>query len=274
MQKSAAVEAINGTPCVIDGLSALVLAEMELLKTVTDSLPNIFVCTSVIRLLRQVASRFESSEGRGGRASFINGKFQYRSIDKEAEVRLKTKLLSAADILDSLPNKVISKDYSKSDNKEDLDHVIPEYFVEPLRLAQEKKAILLTDDALIVQAYKLSGEDIIPRQLSSISLARGLVDSGVIKWGTYLDYFSLLSSYRYHLLPISVDDLLCSVLPSSDTGLVSFSPRNIFKLNLRLTLSEEYGVKDDVVIRIISLFLQKLYWTNQSLTKWPKRYLR
>ena len=157
-----------------------------------------------------------------------------------------------------MPNKVVGKTYPKSEGNINLDRMSPDYFVDAFRYAQEKEAHILTDDALFVQAYGLIGESPIPRHFSSLSLVRAMAENKQIIWDTYLKYFALLSGYRYHLLPISVDDMMQAVFPPATGGLVTSAPQNISLLNLQLILSHEYGVDDKIAASILSSFFIKL----------------
>lgn len=257
-QRDTAHASLNGQPCSIDGLAALVLAESGLFESVISALPVVHVSTSVIRLLRETAGALEVSASNQGRASFVRGALRYHPVDKSANADLRYKLLAAADLLDTLPTKTITNNYSKSGDAEGIDHIVPEYFVDPFRIAQSKGAALLTDDAFLIQAYSALGETSLPSNMSSLSLVRVLVDTKTISWDKYIDYFSLLSSYRYRLLPISSAELRNAVFPPSPRGLVLFQPKNLFKLNLKLVLSREYGVDEDVLVKILSQFFLTL----------------
>lgn len=65
-------------------------------------------------------------------------------------------------------------------------------------------------------------------------------------------------TYRYHLLPISVGDLLDTVMPKSAAALIGVEPRNIEFLQLQLTLSPEYGVNETTALKILSLFFTQI----------------
>lgn len=255
-QKITANEALNGKRCFIDGLSAVLLAEAKLLEVVVANMPNLGVSTSVIRLLRKMADDLLFSGD--GKLVFARNDFIAHGRNKGKEETLRNKLLSAADLLDSLPNKVVGKVYPKAKEDKNLDSVLPDYFVDTFRFSQEKDAHALTDDPLLITAYGLSGEQSLPKYFSSFSLVRTMADSGKIDWESYLKYFALLSGYRYRFLPISVDDMMQSVFPKTAGGLVGFAPKNISFLNLSLTLSKDYGVEDKVAVNVLSSFFTKL----------------
>jgi hypothetical protein len=249
---------LAGKPCFIDGLSSLVLAEANLLEQVVRALPNLGVPTSVIRLLRDTAAEIDAFPGSAGKAVFIEGNFTFVPKDQAKEDALRDLLLDAANLLDNLPNKVIGRSYAKLEGEKILDPLLPDYFVDSFRYAQEQDAYILTDDALLLHAYAMDGESSIPKNFSSISLVKALCDSKQLEWISYLGYFSRLSSYRYHLLPLSSDDMLKTVFAPSRSGLVTVAPRNIGFLNLPLTLSQEYGVDNKTAVNVLAPFFIQL----------------
>ncbi len=257
-QEAYANQSLNGKPCVIDGLSALMLSQGEFIECALGKIKELYVPTSVIRFLRDVAGKFSPMSGSSGRANFVNGDFQFHPINEENEENLRKKLLQAADFLDSLPNKVVGKTQFKLDDERNLDQVLPEYFVDAFRIAQAYNAYIITDDAYFLLAYGLSGESLIPKNFSSLSLIRSLTNKKLISWEDYLKYFSLLSLHRYHLLPVSVDDLMRTVFTPTLDGVETFTPKNILHMNLQLTLSQEYGVDDRVAAHVLSTFFSEI----------------
>ncbi|MEO8608277.1 MAG: hypothetical protein ABI690_10365 [Chloroflexota bacterium] len=257
-QNAIAEEALRGTIFFIDGLSTLMLIEAELLDAVIKALPNLGVSTSVIRMLREMAANFENNSSSVGRGGFVDGEFQFRVRDKDAEAAFRKHLLASADLLDTLSNKVIGKTYPKSEEDRDLDSVLPDYFVDAFRYSQERDALILTDDAWLVESYKLVGVSPIPRHFSSLSLIRVMAENNLLSWHAYLKYFVRLSFYRYHLLPITIDDMYKAAFPPAPSGLVTSAPKNIALLNLPLTLSQEYGVDDKTAGGIVASFFLKI----------------
>ncbi|MCI0714265.1 MAG: hypothetical protein L0154_29185 [Chloroflexi bacterium] len=171
-------------------------------------------------------------------------------------------LLKSAELLDALPNKVIGKTYHEDESLGNLDSMLPEYFVDAFRYAQEQDANLLTDDGMLLSAYKHFGEEHIPNHFSSFSLVKALTINKLLSWESYLYFFALLSGYRYHLLPISVDDMMHTVFPVSDGGLVTVAPRKLEYLNLPITLSNTYGVDKKTVVGILSTFFNKIIYDH------------
>ena len=264
-QNTVANEVLSGAPCFIDGLVAVMLAESELLEDVIKAVPHLGVPTSVIGLLRDIAGKFETASGNVGRGGFVKGKFQFREVDKEKEKLLRDKLLSAADLLDALPKKAVGKIYSKSKESPDFETMLPDYFIDALNVAEEQQAHILTDDALLAFLYKTSKEITSPQHFSSISLIRAMVDNGKIDSQRYYEYFGFLSTYRYHRLPLSLNDMMRVVLPTVGGGLFAPEPQNISHLNLPLTLSQDYGVEAKTAAAVLVLFFTMLI-LNGSVT--------
>jgi hypothetical protein len=261
LQNANATSIVNGDPCVIGGLATLVLAEANLLETVIKAVPQLCVSTSVIKMLRSMSSEILPGSS-VGRMALVDGNLEVYPSNQASETQYKDRLRASADLLDQLPRKLIGKTYQNTGDDLDLDSILPEYFVDTLRLSQEQDAHIITDDWLLLRVYENTGEDPIPPHTSSLSLIRALADSGHITWEAYLRYFGLLTRYRYHFLPISVDDMIRTVLSVNDGGLVIPTPKNLYLLNLSLTLSQEYGVNDDTVLQILTRFFVQLITDN------------
>lgn len=245
-------------PFFIDGLAVLMLSEAKLLSPVTEALSgSMHVSTSVIKVLRDIAGSLQP-DGRVGRMGFAGGQLRFTERNEEDEVQLRARLLAAADILDELPNRHIGDLYEKSQAAElDVDSLFPRWLVDTVRLAQEIGCDVITDDALALQAYALK-EGGAPASSSSLALMRCLSEDGIVTWEQYLQYFSLLSRYRYFHMPVSVEDMERTVLGSSRGGVVLFTPGNLDLLNLDLTFSSDYGVEDKVAVRVSALFLHRI----------------
>lgn len=227
IQKVTANDVLQGTACFIDGLATLMLAEAGLLETVTKALPNIGVSTSVIRLLRKIAADFDPPSSTIGTVGVIDENLHFSPRNKEREETFRKRLLLAADLLETLPNNVIAKTYPKLEGDVGQDHLLPDYFVDAFRYAQQEEAHIVTDDALLIRSYKSLGESSIPKHFSSFSLIQNMAENGQITRDEYLRYFAQLTFYRYHLLSLSVDSMLDTVLPSTQSGIITPAPRNI-----------------------------------------------
>ena len=262
-QNITAQDVLNGAPCFIEGLAAVMLAESGLLEDVIKAVPNLGVSNSVIRLLRDIAGKFETASGNVGRGGFVKGKFQFREVDKKNEAIIRDRFFHMADLLDALPERKRAKTYPKSDK--DLDNMLPNYFVDALCYAQEKKTHILTDDVFFVRMYKEIKKPLMPQHFSSLILIKAMADNGQIDLQRYYQYFALLSSYRYHFLPLSVDDMMNVVLPQTAGGVVTPAPQNILFLNLPLTLSQDYGVEAKNAVAVLSIFFMRLIMDNTVL---------
>lgn len=257
-QAGVAESVLTGAPCVMDGLVALMLAESGLLQAVIEAVPHMSVPLSVISYLRKFASDLDptsTSEGRGG---LIGGNLRFtpRAVDRERD--LHGKLIEASALLDGLPNKTIGRLIREDEEESSLAKSMPPCLTEPFNIALDKEAYLLTDDGVMPQAYELTEGHKAPKHFSSLALVKALVDKRLIPLADYLHFFSLLAGYRYHLLPISVGDLVDTVMHKTAGGFITVEPRNIEFLQLQLTLSADYGVNETVALRILSLFFGQL----------------
>ena len=255
-QSEVAKRVLAGESCVLDGLSAVMLAEAGLMEQVVKQVPHLCVPVSVISYLRKLASDMDpttSSEGRGG---LVGGKLHFTPKSENRESNFYTKLLAAAETLDKLDNKTIGR-LIREEDKDGLLNALPPSLSEPVHIASEKNSCLLADDFFLLKAYERSEQKSL-EGFSSLSLVKELHSNGHVSLKEYLSFFSLLAGYRYHLLPISVGEMIDAVLPKSSSGIVSFEPKNIEYLRLGLTLSPDYGVDETVSLRILSLFFAEL----------------
>ena len=258
---------IDGEKCSIDGLAALVLAESGMLKTISQNI-DFVVAPSVIRMIRELAGKFIPGVGKQGRGNFIQGRFIFREADVNSDSNLRIRLIDAANILDahvSIPT-VMDFEEDGGDKKIDIDKMIPPYFLDAFRLAQQSKIHFLSDDAALTNVFELTGEEDIPTDYSTISLVRALFDKGIVSWDNYLEYFCLLASYRYHFLSISANDMMQTLISEKKSGLVTIEPKRLELLNLGLVLSVEYGVDDDNFIRVLSEYFSQIL-LDDTITK-------
>lgn len=266
LQYTSANETLNGKLCTIDGFSALMLSEAELLGEVVEHIPNLAVSSSTVRFLRSLSKDIEINNSLLGRLGFIDGKITIQNRDEDNELLAKKKLLSSAELLDSLPNKYIGKTHSESDStSRNINTILPEHAIDPFEFSQEKNTSLLTDDFLSVRLRELSEKETAPSYFSSVALIKTMAERDLVSWEKYIKYFSLLSRYRYHLLPITVDDLLKTILIKRNS-VMTIQPKKLNYLNLELTLSKAYGVSEETLVSILSIFFTKLIVDN-SISK-------
>ena len=256
-QDNAAKSVLEGAACVIDGLSSIVLCEAGLMQSVLKAIPHLTVPVTVIKELRTLASGFDPATPTAGRGGYAGGRmhFSERNVDKEKILFNNLKL--GADLLDALPNKKIAQHDPSTEDENKLPKKIPASMLDALNLAVAMNAKLLTDDGILPKAYELLEKKTPPQNFSSIALIKCFYEKNILSQQDYLKYFSLLSNYRYHLLPISVDGLMQTVMPTRN-GLVSATPKNIEYLNLQLTLSEGYGVNKSLSLKIVTQFISNL----------------
>ncbi len=269
-QLQVAKEALTGKPCFLDGFTALILVRANILELVIKSVPNLCTPASTMRLLREIAKEMYTSDSHLGSLNIENGSLQYSKTDKAAAEAFRKKLIEAANLLDNSERKYNLKRNSKSSNENKLDNVLPPYFTDTFRLAQENNVSVLTDDGLLNIAYTAMGENKLPEQFSSISLIQQMRDTGLCSWADYLNYFSLLCSYRYCFLSISADDLKKSMTYSSPGGIISISPKNLLKFNLEMTLSQSYGIDDLTAIEIIAEFFKMVILDDSIIAEVSK----
>lgn len=256
-QSGFADRVLNGSLCVIDGLSAFILAESDLMDVVLSQIPRLSVPISVISELRKLASCFDPTSSSVGRAGLVGGEFRFFTRSHEREQSLYSNLLNTANKLDTPDKKTIVPN-SRRHNSSNFLRVVPKCLSEPIYSALDQEAFLLTDDHIMLKAFEHAEKTSAPNGFSTFSLIEKLHAKGHISLEDYLRFFSLLASYRYQLLPISVGGMIDAVLPKSTSGVILFQPKNIENLCLGLTLSLEYGVSETISIRILSLFFINL----------------
>lgn len=269
-QLQVAKEALAGKPCFLDGFTALILVRANILELVIKTVPNLCTPASTIRLLREIAKEMYTSDSHLGSLNIENGSLQFSKTDKAEAETFRKKFIEAANLLDSSEKKYNLKRKSKSSNENKLDNVLPTYFTDAFRLAQENNASVLTDDGLLNIAYTAMSENKLPEQFSSISLIQQMRDTGLCSWADYLNYFSLLCSYRYCFLSISASDLKNSMTYSSPGGIISISPKNLLKFNLEMTLSQSYGIEEQTVIEVIANFFKMVILDDSIIAEVSK----
>jgi hypothetical protein len=264
-QSEGAASALNGATYVMDGLVALMLAEAGLMERVIEAAPHAIIPLSVVKFLRTLAVQIDPTTSSVGRGGFVGGRFRFTDRSVERDKELYYKLVGASAFLDTLPGKVIG--HAPNEEKDDrLWGAIPDCLLDPIHIAQERNAFLLTDDGLMPQAYEFWQKKAAPPHFCSLALVKGMHERNQMSLADYLSYYSTLAGYRYHLLPITVQDLVNAVIPRSQSGLASVEPKNIEYFHLQFTLSEEYGVTEKVALGVVSSFLFQLL-SDDSVTE-------
>jgi hypothetical protein len=247
------------SPFYIDGTSALFLSEIGYLEKVFKHIPNLKVPQSVINLLGEINEKFTYTLGQTGHMGYTQGKINYSSIDREKRKSIKNNIIGSVELLESnLDNiEVIS-----SANKADCfsEQGIPSELNDACILAQKNNVPVLTEDYLYLNLNELETNKKSPEYFSSLALLRVLYEDKKISVDDYLDYFGYLSTYRFRFLSISSDDLETAVFGSGD--IKTIKPKNIHKLNISLTLSEEYGIPSGLAYTIVCAFLVRVLMDN------------
>lgn len=253
---------LENTPFYIDGTSALFLSESGYLKTIFKYVQNMKVPLSVINFLSNIIDKLNYTPGQAGSLKIVEGKLNFHSIDEEDKNNselVKNNIKNSILLFESNNNniKVISpanKVDCLSENK-----ISPE-LCDACIMAQNSNLPILTEDYLYLKMNYLETNKKEPAHLSSLALIRVLYEDGKINFDDYIKFFGYLSSYRFRFLPISLDDIFKVIFGYGDIKIVK--PENIRKLNLPLTLSEEYGISLQSAYIFISSFLLKILIDN------------
>ncbi|MBK1828788.1 hypothetical protein [Haloferula rosea] len=253
-----AKEALSGARFYIDALSALMLIEAGLLGKVISSCSGLCITASVVRVIRRIAESLEVTYAGVGRGAFVGNRFQFSERKSESENEFRTRLLDGASRLEGVASLKLSRGISGSSEDQNWTAILPGYIMDPLRFGLDEKVSVLTDDARLFPALRAVGEKSLPQSFSSVGLIRSMVDLGILQKLDFYKYLGQLSCYRYHLLPVTVDDMIDAVLPETDGGVVSVLPENLEYFNLPLTLSEDYGISADSVMGILGRFLARI----------------
>lgn len=238
----------------IDGTSALFLIESSILGKIVSFAPNIIVPQSVINYLMTLLDKLNSESGTVTFLGESKGELQIRKYDKETLANHRDRIRDGIRMLETKAKRVENispneRHKSFSENK------IPKAFSDACILAQKNEFPVLTEDYLQLQVNSIETKKKIPRYFSSFSMARLLYSRGLIDSDTFYNYFSYLATYRVRFLSISSNDLEESILGNSTIKQLNIE--GIERLNLGLTLSEEYGVNLKNALQVIVSFLLK-----------------
>lgn len=255
-QQEIARSIISGAPFYIDGTSALMLSETELLEATYKYMPNLKVPQSVITMLHETRGRFVSSPGQFGHMGYAQGRLTFSKLDQEKSKLIQSNLDKCVKLLESKPQNIVAiSSATKSDvlaGKE-----VPAELCDACFLAQRDNVPILTEDFLYLRANELLNKKQAPEYCSTFALIRTLYEEKQIAFDQYLGYFRYLSSYRFRFLPISTDDIEKAVF--GDGAIMTIEPEGIRYFNFPLTLSQEYGVPfDDAFLVVRGLLIRVL----------------
>ncbi|MGH1378832.1 MAG: hypothetical protein ACRBB3_08415 [Alphaproteobacteria bacterium] len=255
-QLQSSSEVLNGKQCVIDGLSAVVLAEAGLMPLIVEKIPQLAVPISVISYLRKLALKVSPNCSSIGRGAIVKGELRFTDSTEIKGSGLYQNLIEAANLLSKQDNRTIGA-LIKNGNDDLLD-IVPECLKDPIYIAESSGSFLLSDDYFMLEAFELVEKKKAPQNLSSYALVKTLLTTNAITQKEFLEFYSLLLSYRFHFLPVNVDDMIQAVLTPVSTGLIEPNPEYIEYFRLGLTMSHEYGVEDEVSIRVMNSFFHHL----------------
>jgi hypothetical protein len=246
---------LNKLPFYVDGTSALVLAESGYLEKIYCHIPNVKVPQSVINLLISTKNRFAYSPGNQGSMGYAHGKIIISSVDESTRKNIRENFKKSTGLLESNPQNIM---VVSSANKEKCfsEQKVPDELCDACILAQRDKMPVLTEDFIYLFMNKLETKKEAPEYFSSLYLIRMLYEQHKVTFLEYIDYFGYLSSYRFRFLSLNSEDIEKTVL--GDELIKIVKPENICKLNLPLTLSEEYGVSFESALGVMGGFLIKV----------------
>lgn len=258
-QKKVAEKIINGAEAFLDGTTAIFLAETGLLKKILPFIPNLKTPQSVINLLFKVSEKFNITPGQAGYMRYAKDRLVFDKIDKKKNIKIRNNFKQSIEFLEKNKKNIIS--ISKANKSTQFtESKMPNEVIDACILAQKSKGVILTEDFLYLQANNLQTKKGIPEYCSLFSLMKLLLEKDLIKFADYLNIYSYLSSYRCRFLDLNVDILIRAVF--GDASHRIFTPKNIINFNFALTLSEEYGVKTETAIQILSDFFARIIVTN------------
>lgn len=233
----------------LDGTSAAFLAEFSIFRKVVSQLPGLKIPQSVVGLLSSLAERFTPTADSPGMISVRKGAIVYSETDSARLERVKSAFLAAINECEDNPGlTVLLSNANKSDDT--LENGLPPEFVDASILARRNDGYLITDDQIYLRAAEivLSYEKI--DHISSLALIRAMYELGLISFSNYLEYFGFVSTYRFRFLSISPADITKAIL--GDGLIQDFRPENLDHFNFPYTLSVEYGVSADELVRVLS----------------------
>lgn len=250
-QKKVAEAIIEGKEFYIEGTSALILSETGLLKKIQKFLPNIKSPQSVISLLLELTEKFTTSPGQVGRMFYSKGKIGFTDIDETKQAEIKQNFLDAIEILERKQEGIdVISSANKSDKFSEKD--VPACLSDATILAQKNNLPVLTEDFLYLHMNELETSKPKPEYCSALAILRVLYEQGKVSFEEYLDFFGYLSSYRFRFLQLTIGDMEKAAFGDEKTKVLK--ERGLRKLNIGLTLSEEYGVPAKTSHALIAQF--------------------
>jgi hypothetical protein len=250
-QLYAAAKIIDGQKYIIDGLSALVLAESGLLQEILLYVPNYLISQATINMLYKYVDKV-STRGTAGSMGFVNGEIKFfPSAEKEAE-KLKTTVEEAILFLETDDSKIYDSPTLLQNKEVTIDKMF-ECF-DACYKGLKENIIVYTDDYLTLSLIKelfLPAKEI-PDYCSTHCLVRSLLNRGLVSVDKYFQIMEHLVLRRFKHIFLTQEDLYWSVFGFKGE---KYSLHNVKRLNLYWLLSEEYGVDQAVAISFIGNFI-------------------
>lgn len=233
--KDISKDVINGTVFYADALSVLMFIEADLLDDVINNCEGFKATPAVIKELSNTLNNFRYSPNTKMRMSYAQNRLLLSQEQNSSSFM--NKLQDAITKLNSrLPDESILASASVNSADNDIEDMIPNYFLEPFKVSREDNALLLTDDFNLYPVLGLLKYDKLPTCFSSISLIWSMWNQELIDTKKYLRYFFHISNYRYHHLNITFDDIHKAIFPVKN-GIYSYSLENMDWFNLNITWS-------------------------------------
>lgn len=231
----------------LDGTSAYFLTESGMLKKISKYINNLKIPQSVINFLIEIQNDIYLTSYRCNALGFSDNEDDYSNIIS----LLKNNFKNCIEFLE------------KNNQIEDISEInktncfseknIFDEFVDAYVLSQLNKKILVTDDVIYSYMNQEQTKKTIPKSCSSFALVKVLFEDNKITLDDYLDYFNYVTNYRFRFISISTDEIINIILGNKDIFLLM--PSNLRKLNLNLIFSEEYGVKFENMLSIVTQVL-------------------
>jgi hypothetical protein len=229
---------LNGQRFYADALSILMFIETGLLDDVINNCNGFKTTPAVIKELSNTLNHFRHKSNTNMRISYAQNRL-FLSEEKNTG-SFASKLQDAIIKLNNkLPNETILASASINSVENDIENIIPNYFLEPLKISIEDECFLLTDDGYLCPTLELFKYNKLPACFSSVSLIWSMWNKQLIDTKKYLTYFLHVSNCRYYHLNISVDDVHKAIFPVKN-GTYSYSLNNMDWFDFHVTLSKNY----------------------------------
>ncbi|MDD3924647.1 MAG: tetratricopeptide repeat protein [Erysipelotrichaceae bacterium] len=254
-QKQVAKKILGGSKFFIDGTSALMLSESNILKDVIDYMHGMFVPVSVVNLLQQLSSKLRFTPGNSLSVHYSQGHiYSTERSDSERRSALKA-IQDNIHLLESKPERLaMLSEISKSEALTEQ-NMLPE-LSDACILAQQDSSIVLSDDYLYLVANSIETGKPIPLYCSTYALILVLYEESIINHELFFGLFNYLTRYRFRFLHVSAHLLEESIFTKGPIH--TYNIQGIRYLSLALTMSPEYGVSFNSMSSVVIAFIADL----------------